>query len=427
MDANCVTCRRTFDKELSNDSKRCPLCLLADGFLGDCKEFFSGPVRTQPFTVSELNGLFPDLEVIEKIGSGGMGEVYLAIQKTLNRKVALKILRPEFSSDLEVCERFDREARVMASLSHPNIVTIYEFGHRDGFQFLIIEYVEGKSLAEHLRDGPLDLDMGLSLIRQISLAVGYAHSKGVLHRDIKPGNVLVSTDHVAKIADFGLAKILRDDFDISLTVKNAGMGTPRYMAPEQSSSAKESDEKADIFSMAVVFHEMMTGHLPIGKTINISKRLPGLRKFDRLIKKSLDPDPQARPESALEFESSISSPKLTNSSTQSKGFYVVPALVVIGILIALSLFLYQQPTPTPALHHPAESFSHPVPLKPELPAGHLWNWKGTNQVAKKWSPNTAISKRWKSARIFPVLFLDAELMENSTIEPLSQPYCLPEC
>src|SRR5690349_15935904 len=192
------------------------------------------PAGFVPPTVEELRGLLPQLEVLELLGQGGMGAVYKARQPALDRLVALKILPPEVGRDPAFAERFAREARALARLSHPHIVTVYDFGQADGLYYLLMEYVDGVNLRQLLRAGQLQPAEALKIVPQLCEALQFAHDEGVVHRDIKPENILLDRKGRVKIADFGLAKLLgRKPADFTLTAAEQVMGTPHYMAPEQ--------------------------------------------------------------------------------------------------------------------------------------------------------------------------------------------------
>jgi serine/threonine protein kinase len=217
----------------------------------------------------EIGQTLSHFKIVEKIGQGGMGEVYLAEDTTLDRKVALKFLPEAFTSDPERMARFEREAKLLASLNHPNIAGIYGLEHADGNRFLVLEYVEGETLQARLSKGALPLEDALSLCRQIAEGLEAAHEKGVIHRDLKPANVMITAEEKVKILDFGLAKALSDetqsiDSSQSPTLTEAmtrpGMilGTAAYMSPEQA-KGKSVDKRADIWAFGCILYECLTG------------------------------------------------------------------------------------------------------------------------------------------------------------------------
>jgi serine/threonine protein kinase/tetratricopeptide (TPR) repeat protein len=197
-------------------------------------------------------------KILDKLGEGGMGEVYLAEDRKLNRRVALKFLPARLSSQEELKERFKREARAAAALNHPNIITIHEVSEYEGQPFIAMEYVEGESLKDLIAGKELSTSEVLDIALQVSEGLAVAHGAGIVHRDIKPQNILLGKDGRVKICDFGLAKLKTD---ITLTQAGSTLGTVAYMSPEQA-QGKEVDDRSDIFSLGVVLYEMTAGRLP---------------------------------------------------------------------------------------------------------------------------------------------------------------------
>jgi serine/threonine protein kinase/Tol biopolymer transport system component len=218
-------------------------------------------------------------EINSSLGAGGMGEVYLAEDARLGRCVAIKILPDKFSCDVQRMARFDREAKLLASLNHPHIASIYGLEESNGARALVMELVEGPTLAERIKQGPLPLDEALPIAKQIAEALEYAHERGIIHRDLKPSNVKITPDGAAKVLDFGLAKALEDnisavDISTSPTLSHAAtqagilLGTATYMSPEQA-RGKKVDRRADIWSFGAVLYEMLSGKPAfIGETIS---------------------------------------------------------------------------------------------------------------------------------------------------------------
>ncbi|HXU08688.1 MAG TPA: protein kinase [Blastocatellia bacterium] len=201
-------------------------------------------------------------KLVKKLGSGGMGVVYLARDSRLGRNVALKLLDRNLIGDSGSRSRFLREARLASALDHPNICTIYEIGEASGLLFIAMQYVEGETLKQVIAKQPLALDCLLSISLQVANALSAAHDQGIIHRDIKSSNIIVTSGGQAKVLDFGLAKPLeRTDDESELTYAGAVLGTPTYMSPEQA-RGERADHRADIFSLAVVMYEMATGHTP---------------------------------------------------------------------------------------------------------------------------------------------------------------------
>jgi len=213
----------------------------------------------------ELASQFPHLEIKRLIGHGGMGAIYQARQTSLDRDVAVKIIHREISSNPAFIERFEREARALAKLSHPNIVTIFDFGRTtDGLAFLVMEYIDGINLRQAIDSMPIEPEEAIETVSKTCRALQYAHGKGVVHRDIKPENILLGEDGSVKIADFGIAKIAEPNVRSQITRTRQVLGTPQYLAPEQIESPNEVDHRVDIFSLGVVFYELLTRQLPLG-------------------------------------------------------------------------------------------------------------------------------------------------------------------
>jgi len=268
-------------------------------------------------------------EILSSLGAGGMGEVYRARDTRLDRIVAIKILPDRFSDRPELRERFEREARTIASLNHPHICTLYDIGHQDGTDYLVMECLEGETLADRLAKGPLPLDQVLRFAIEISDALDKAHRKGVTHRDLKPGNIML-TKSGAKLLDFGLAKLRQEaspasplsqlpTADQPITAQGMIVGTLQYMAPEQL-EGKEVDARTDIFAFGAVVYEMATGKKAfegksqasvIAKILEtdpppISSLQPMTPPaLDRLVKKCLAKDPDDRWQSASDLHDEL--------------------------------------------------------------------------------------------------------------------------
>jgi serine/threonine-protein kinase len=206
---------------------------------------------------------FDDYHVLRKLGQGGMGQLYLAEQVSLKRKVALKMLRPEMAANPTALQRFEAEAKAVARATHANIVQVYAIGQVEGVPYMALEYVEGRNLREYLaKKGPPDVLLALSIMRQVAAALQRASELGIIHRDIKPENILLTRKGEVKVADFGLARCLTpDQAPLSLTQSGVTMGTPLYMSPEQI-EGKPVDPRSDIYSFGVTCYHMIAGQPP---------------------------------------------------------------------------------------------------------------------------------------------------------------------
>jgi len=258
-----------------------------------------------PFTLPHrdaLAALFPQLEILELLGHGGMGAVYKARQRGLDRIVALKILPPEISADPNFAGRFAREARALARLSHPNIVTVFDLGKSGALYYFLMEFVDGVNLRQLLQSHRLTPQESLGIMPQICEALEYAHDEGIVHRDIKPENILLDEKGRVKIADFGLSKLLEPrPQDIQLTQSSQVLGTLHYMAPEQLEKPLEVDQRADIYSLGVVLYEMLTGELPLGRFELPSKKAAVDARLDELVLRAMERNPKQRYQNASEI------------------------------------------------------------------------------------------------------------------------------
>ena len=265
--------------------------------------------------LAEIAKLFPQFEILALLGQGGMGAVYKARQPALDRLVALKILPPQASGDSGFADRFTREARALARLSHPNIVTVHEFGRAGGLHYFVMEYVEGQNLRQLEQAGKLPPREALNIIPQICDALQFAHDEGIVHRDIKPENVMLDKKGRVKIADFGLARILgREPEGLRLTGAKDVMGTPHYMAPEQIEHPQEVDHRADIYSLGVVFYELLTGELPLGKFQPPSRKVQVDVRLDEVVLHALEKEPERRYQQASEVKSDVETIATTSAS-----------------------------------------------------------------------------------------------------------------
>ena len=271
-----------------------------------------GGQRVEQTTV---NGRY---RIDRRIGDGGMAEVYLGLDVLLNRQVAVKVLRDQFARDPAVRLRFEREAQAAANFSHPHIVEVYDVGELGNVPYIVMEFVQGETLKQVIDDeGPFDADDVSALLEQIGAALDYAHARGVVHRDVKPQNILVDRDGLAKVTDFGIAKAVTDS---SLTETGTGIGTVHYLSPEQANGLMATPA-SDVYSLGVVAYEMLTRELPFDAESPVAVAVAHTRDepprpstleptitgaVDAIILKALEKDPTRRYRSAGDFAATMS-------------------------------------------------------------------------------------------------------------------------
>ena len=301
----CPSCQKTLTPNVPLGL--CPECLIKSGFNTGTEP--GNPGKESGFVpppVEELRKLFPQLEIIELIGKGGMGAVYKARQLALDRLVALKILPPGAADDAGFAERFNREARALARLNHPHIVAVHDFGQAGGQPYLVMEFVDGPNLRQVEQAGRLMPEQALEIVPQICEALQFAHNEGVVHRDIKPENILLDKKGRVKITDFGIAKIVGVPAGKSaLTGAKDVLGTPHYMAPEQVEKPQTVDHRADIYSLGVVFYELLTGELPLGKFQPPSKKVRVDVRLDEVVLHTLEKEPERRYQHVCEVKTDV--------------------------------------------------------------------------------------------------------------------------
>ncbi len=294
----------------------CPACLMRQALAS--RTLVEGDHRAPagpPLTPEELAEKFPGYEILECLGRGGMGVVYKARQKSLDRIVAIKILPPERVGEARFSDRFAIEAATLAKLSHPNIVTVHDFGIADSqpstldsqpLYYIVMEYVDGVNLRDLLREGKLEPQQALAIVPPICDALQYAHDKGIVHRDIKPENLLLDRGGRIKIADFGIASLMGAAGEIA--------GTPPYMAPEQNGA--NIDHRADIYALGVVLYEMLTGQRPEKDLIAPSRKVQIDVRLDEMVLRALEKEPERRYQTAGEFRTVVETVAAAPSSAQ---------------------------------------------------------------------------------------------------------------
>ncbi len=330
-------------------------------------------------------------KILEKIGEGAMGTVYKATDTLIQRTVAIKTIRldVERSSEkyAEVCQRFYHEARVSATLIHPNIVTLFDLGDHEGTPFLAMEFVEGRTLSRRMSQEPaLSLREICDILEQVAAALDFAHQKGIVHRDIKPGNIMIDPVGKVKVMDYGIAKVV----DSSITRTGTFVGTPSYISPEQASEGKV-DYRSDLFSLAVLSYEMLIGEKPFqGSTIpnllykivfenaprprNLGKWGITIQQWDRVFSRALAKDPEKRYQSASELVSALRlhflqesqpfkpvvAPALTDTAKLSSSIRQdIPSAVIEHVMEETRSRMSLMKTPAPAVPQAEEGFPAP--------------------------------------------------------------------
>ncbi|MGZ8830599.1 MAG: protein kinase domain-containing protein, partial [Thermoanaerobaculia bacterium] len=309
-------------------------------------------------TAQKMPQRIEQYEIVSRLGSGGMGDVYLATDSRLGRNVALKVLPAELTNDPDRVRRLEQEARSASALNHPNIVTVYELGRAGSSRFIAEEYVEGVTLRDKLRSGPMPLDQVLDIALQIAAALHAAHSAGIIHRDIKPENIMIRRDGLVKVLDFGLAKFFATAARPQLqTSAGVILGTVQYMSPEQARGT-DVDGRTDLWSLGVVIYEMVAQRRPF-EAPTASDAIARILEGDpppldgiappalqRILTTALAKDRASRYESAALLSAEIKALQQSGSSVAAKPrprrLAVVAALLVFIIVAATSLLLVRR-------------------------------------------------------------------------------------
>ena len=325
----CPICERTYGDEVR-------VCEVDGAILKD-----SG-INQDPLIGKVVRGRY---RVLEKLGEGGMGTVYLAEQIAINRKVALKILHPDYARDQEFVRRFRQEAKLAAALNHRNIITVFDFDQADdGSLYIVMEYVAGKSLSGLIQDGPINLRRVMRLGVQIAEGLRAAHVAGVIHRDIKPENIMVVGEEEIKLMDFGIARLTNTEAATRLTRSGMIMGTPTYMAPEQIEGG-EVGEATDIYAFGIVLYEMLSGRVPftaptpgailIKHLQEVPAPLRKLRKeipisLEKVVKQALEKKPAQRQKSMNEIVESLANTQQETAREQATASVIAQQLTAAG-------------------------------------------------------------------------------------------------
>ncbi len=287
---HCSKCGKTVPGESPRGI--CPACLMEQAMASrTLATGHDGSDLPPPPSPEEIADKFPQYEVVECLGRGGMGVVYKARQKSLDRWVAIKVLAPERLHEEHFAEYFEKEAKTLAKMSHSNIVTVFDHGVTDGLFYIVMEYVDGVNLRDLLREGKLEVEQALAIVPPICEALEYAHGKGIVHRDIKPENLLLDREGRVKIADFGIASLVGASGEKS--------GTPPYMAPEQEKGVV--DRRADIYALGAVLYEMLTGEPPTKDLVAPSRKVEVNVRIDEIVLRALEKEPERRYQTAGDF------------------------------------------------------------------------------------------------------------------------------
>jgi serine/threonine protein kinase len=325
-------------------------------------------------------------EILSQIGAGGMGEVYLANDLKLDRRVAIKILPSQFTKDVAQVERFEREARAASALNNPNIITIHEIGNEGDLHFIATEFIEGQTLRQRLVDGPIPVDEVLAIAMQIAKALAAAHAAGIIHRDIKPENVMVRPDGLVKVLDFGLAKLSERDLAVSASAMPATLslqtdvgslrGTASYLSPEQVQH-QSVDHRTDIFSLGVVLYEMLAGERPF-RGDNVGQLLDAIVKsepkgitsgpLNRIVTRALSKEPAARYQSAKELNADLVQVAQGKAKTHWARWSAIAASLLF--LVALAFWLLKTRRAEPSVSSPP--FASAAQKLTDLPGEELF-------------------------------------------------------
>ena len=354
-------------------------------------------------------------QVVRKLGAGGMANVYLAEDQELGRRVAIKILNERYANDEQFVERFRREAKNAAALSHPNIVSIYDRGEAEGTYYIAMEYLDGRSLKELiLSRGPAPLNVAIEYVRQILSALRFAHRHGIVHRDIKPHNVLVDAEGRVKVTDFGIARAGASQ----MTEAGSIVGTAQYLSPEQARGTNV-DQRSDLYSLGIVLYELLTGTLPFNgdtpveiamKHLSQTPELPSVlrpelpRELDLVVTRALAKDPDERYQSADEMDADLErlsrgaavSPETEESATQIMRAPTGPMSATAATMIVPPRRGAYAPVPPPPVYYDLDEPIHRRPMWPWVAAflfvlgAAVGGWFLYHQISNKLASNKVV-------------------------------------
>jgi len=274
---------------------------------------------------------FPGYRVVALVGHGGMGAVYRAVQLSMDREVAIKVLLRKYATVPRFVARFERESGALAALSHPNIVGVIDRGRVGETYFFVMEYVHGRTLRYQIKNGQVDVARAVEIAIQICQALEAAHAAGVVHRDIKPGNILISeAEGAVKVADFGIAHMVEED-DAGERQRRSRLGTAKYMAPEQRGTGEAIDARADIYGLGVTLHEMLTGELPSGQPPSASNRFVP-KELDAIVERATRANREERFQSAAEFRHALEAACEAIRREETSVTEAIPADILTGLV-----------------------------------------------------------------------------------------------
>ncbi len=341
----------------------------------------------QPPSLEEMQTLLPQFQFLSLIGRGGMGAVYQARQLSLNRTVAIKVLPAALVSEAEsdFAERFRLEAKTMAKLSHPGIVSVFDSGEAGGLLYIVMEYVDGTDVARMIQsEGKLPPERAIALLAEVCDALHYAHQNGVIHRDLKPANLLVTREGRVKIADFGLAKH-NDEALLGLTKTNVAIGTPDFLAPEAWTPGTPLDARADVYALGVTLYQMLTGEVPRGLWKMPSVKVGTDPRFDAIVDRAMQPEREARYQSSIELRRDLeriqaepvedgrarrSAPYL--SSSVRRGILAGTVVALFALIAALIVFWPRVTNQNPSQLTGLRSTSSPARPTPTVRDAARW-------------------------------------------------------
>jgi tRNA A-37 threonylcarbamoyl transferase component Bud32 len=339
----------------------------------DPKQLFGFNARDEHLTdwepppLNDVAKLFPQWQILRLLGRGGMGAVYEARQPELDRLVAIKLLPIEASQDEHQVERFRREARTLAKLRHPGIVSLLEAGITPaGHFFFVMEHVDGSPLSQIIASGGIDTAKAIEIVRQVCDALAHAHAQGVIHRDIKPSNILIDAQGHAKVADFGMARWEQAPPTGGLDVSHTGqfVGTPAYAAPEQVRDAAHVDHRADIYALGVLLYEMLTGDLPRGVFQPPSQKTGSHERLDNVVRRAMQERPEDRYQAADELKKDIA--QVPPERSAPVWWWLAAAAIC---LCGSALWIWRSGfrNETPPIEIPAEGRAVAQGASPEMP------------------------------------------------------------